>query len=175
MDDEWRQGSGSTSSAGGRGSNPTSASGPSVPYRGQCVAFPPEFFAPQQSGGRDSQGAREHSGSRGCSGSRGRGRLEHGSGTSNGVQAPTEVGQQRRGTRRPVESQSDSRGTSQSSGSKRHKTKHRLSKDDQISNEARMHYRRLVLAWFENHSMIHLEKRFLNDGERGLDEARREL
>ena len=38
-----------------------------------------------------------------------------------------------------------------------------------------MHCRRLVLAWFENHSMIHLEKRFLNDGERGLDEARREL
>ena len=31
------------------------------------------------------------------------------------------------------------------------------------------------MAWFENHSMIHLEKRFLNDGERGLDEARREL
>ena len=38
-----------------------------------------------------------------------------------------------------------------------------------------MHCRRLVLAWFENHSMIHLEKQFLNDGERGLDEARREL
>ena len=38
-----------------------------------------------------------------------------------------------------------------------------------------MHCRRLVLAWFENHSMIHLEKRFLNDGEGGLDEARREL
>ena len=38
-----------------------------------------------------------------------------------------------------------------------------------------MHSRRLVLAWFENHSIIHLKKRFLNDGERGLDEARREL
>ena len=38
-----------------------------------------------------------------------------------------------------------------------------------------MHCRRLVLAWFEKHSMIHLEKRFLNNGERGLDEARREL
>ena len=38
-----------------------------------------------------------------------------------------------------------------------------------------MHCRRLVLAWFKNHSMIHLEKQFLNDGERGLDEARREL
>ena len=38
-----------------------------------------------------------------------------------------------------------------------------------------MHCRRLVLAWFENHSMIHLEKRFLNNGEKGLDEARREL
>ena len=38
-----------------------------------------------------------------------------------------------------------------------------------------MNCRRLVLAWFENHSTIHLEKRFLNDGEQGLNEARREL
>ena len=88
MHDEWRQGSGSTSSAGGRESNPTSASGPSVPYRGQRVAFPLEFFAPQQSGGSNSQGAC------GRSGSRGRGGLEQGSGTSSGVQASTEVGQQ---------------------------------------------------------------------------------
>ena len=101
--------------------------------------------------------------------------MGHGSGTSSSVQAPIEVGQQCRGTRRLVELQSDSRGTSQSSGSKQHKTRHRLSKDDQINSEAQMHCRRLVLAWFENHNMIHLEKRFLNDGERGLDEARREL
>ena len=146
MHDEWRHGSGSTSSARGRGSNPTSANGPSVPYRGQCVAFRPEYFVPQESGGNDSQGAR------GCSGSRGRGGLKHGSCTSTGVEASTKVGQERRGTRRPTESQSDSRGTSQSSGSKRHKARHRL------SSEARMHCRRLVLAWFENHSMIHLEK-----------------
>ena len=170
MHDEWRHGSGSTSSAEGRGSNPTSGSGPSVPYRGQRVTFPLEYFVPQESGGNDySQGARGRSGSRGRSG------LGHGSGTSTGVQAPTEVGQERRGTRRLAESQSDSRGTSQSLGSKRHKARHRLSRDDQISSEARMHCRRLVLAWFENHSMIHLEKRFLNDGERGLDEVRREL
>ena len=116
--DEWRQGSGSTSSAGDRGSNPTSASGPSVPYRGQCVAFPPEFFVPQQSRSSHSQGARGRSGSRGRNGSRGRsgsrGRdgLEHGSGTSSGVQAPTEVGQEHQGTRHPVESQSNSPGTS---------------------------------------------------------------
>ena len=44
MHDEWRQGSGSNRSAGGRERNSTSASGPSVPYRGQCVAFPPEFL-----------------------------------------------------------------------------------------------------------------------------------
>ena len=91
-DVKWRQGSDSTSSAGGRGSYPTSASAPSVPYRGQRVAFPLEFFAPQQSRGSDSQGAYGRSGSRGCSGSRGRGGLGQGSGTSSGVQAPTEVG-----------------------------------------------------------------------------------
>ena len=112
MHDEWRHGSGSTSSAGGRRSNPTSASGPSVPYRGQRIAFPPKYFVPQESGGSNSQGARGHSESRGRSGSRGRGGLGHGSGTSTGEQAPTEVGQERRGTRRPAESQSDSRGTS---------------------------------------------------------------
>ena len=45
MHDEWRQGSNSTSSAGGRGSNPTtSASAPNVPYRGQHATFLPEFF-----------------------------------------------------------------------------------------------------------------------------------
>ena len=169
MHDEWRHGSGSTSSAGGRASNPTSASGPSIPYRGQRVAFPLEYFVPQQSGGSDSQGAH------GRSGSRGRDGLGHGSGTSSGVQAPIEVGQERRGTRRPAESQSNSRGTSQSLGSKQHKTRHRLSRDNQISSEARMHCRRLVPAWFENHSMIHLEKRFLNDGKRSLDEAKRKL
>ena len=38
-----------------------------------------------------------------------------------------------------------------------------------------MHCRRLVLAWFENHSMIHLEKRFLSDSERSLDLAKRKL
>ena len=89
MHDEWHHGSGSTISAGDRGSNPTSASGPSVPYRGQCVAFPPEYFVPQECGGSHSQGARGHSGSRG------RGGLRHGSSTSTGVQAPTEVGQER--------------------------------------------------------------------------------
>ena len=158
MHDKWRHGSGSISSAEGRGSNPTSASGPSVPYRGQRVVFPPEYFVPQESRGSDSQGARGRSGSRGHSGSRGRGGLGHGSGISSGIQAPTGVRQERRGTRRLAESQSDSQGTSQSSESKRHKTRHRLSRYDQISSEARMHCRRLVLAWFENHSMIHLEK-----------------
>ena len=38
-----------------------------------------------------------------------------------------------------------------------------------------MHCRRLILAWFEKHNMIHLEKRFLNNDERGLDVAKREL
>ena len=92
MHDKWRHGSGSTSSAGDRGSNPTSASGPSVPYRGQRVAFPSEYFVPQQARGSNSQGARGRTGSRDRSGSRGRGGVGHGSGTSNGVQAPIEVG-----------------------------------------------------------------------------------
>ena len=92
MHDEWHHGSGSTSSAEGRGSNPMTGSGPSVLYRGQHVAFPLEYFVPQEFEGSDSLGARGHSGSRGYSGSRGRGGLGHGSGTFTSVQAPTEVG-----------------------------------------------------------------------------------
>ena len=38
-----------------------------------------------------------------------------------------------------------------------------------------MHYRKLVLAWFEKHSIIHLEKQFLKDGKRDLDVAKKEL
>ena len=127
MHDEWQQGSGSTSNVGGRRSNPNNASAPSIPYRGQRATFPPEFFAPQQSGGSHSQGAH------GRSGSSGRGGLGQGSGTSSGVQELTEVGQlpppyladwtlqdpprppdtvERRGIRRPTESHSDSQGTS---------------------------------------------------------------
>ena len=122
--------------------------------------------------------------------------MGQGSGTSSGVQAPTQVGQlppphladwtlqdpprpsdniERQGTRRPAELQTDSRGTSQSLGAKRHKAMHKPSKDVQISSEAHMHCRRLVLAWFEKHSMIHLEKRFLNNGKRSLDVDKREL
>ena len=92
MYDEWSQGSGSTSSAGGRESNPTSASAPNVPYRGQRVVFPLKFFAPQQSKDSHSQRACGRSGSRGRTGSRGRGGLGQASGTSSGVQVPTEVG-----------------------------------------------------------------------------------
>ena len=85
MHDEWCQSNASTRNAEGRGSNPTSISAPSVPYRGQRVAFPPKFFAPQQSGDSHSQGACGRSGSRGYSGSRGRGGLGQGSSTSSGV------------------------------------------------------------------------------------------
>ena len=91
--DEWHQGSGSTSNAGGRESNPSSASVPSVRYRGQSAPFPPEFFAPQQSGGSQFLGARRSHPLRGSNRSRGRGGLGQGSGTSSGVQAPTQVGQ----------------------------------------------------------------------------------
>ena len=49
------------------------------------------------------------------------------------------------------------------------------SKEVQPSSDARMHCRRLVLRWFENHSMIYLKKQFLSDGERGLDLATNEL
>ena len=38
-----------------------------------------------------------------------------------------------------------------------------------------MHCKWLVLAWIEKHSMFHLEKKFLKDGERILDVAKIKL
>ena len=38
-----------------------------------------------------------------------------------------------------------------------------------------MHCRRLVLDWFEKHSMVYLEKQYLSDGVRGLDLVKNEL
>ena len=90
--DEWRQGSGSTSNTGGRGSNPNNASKASVRYRGQSAPFPPDLLALQQFGGSQSLRARGNNPLQGSNGSRGRGGLGQGSGISSSVQVPTQVG-----------------------------------------------------------------------------------
>ena len=38
-----------------------------------------------------------------------------------------------------------------------------------------MQCKRLVLEWFEKHSMVYLEKQYLSNGERGLDLVKNEL
>ena len=48
-------------------------------------------------------------------------------------------------------------------------------KEDQQSVEARNHYRRLILSWFDKHNMVHLGKQYLNDGHKGLELARGKL
>ena len=48
-------------------------------------------------------------------------------------------------------------------------------KEDQQIVEAQNHCRRLILSWFNKHSMVHLEKRCLSDGLKGLELERGEL
>ena len=63
---------------------------------------------------------------------------------------------------------------STASGSQSKRRKNR-SKRDKRSNEARNHCRTLVLEWFRNHSMVFLEKQYLNNGTKGLELVKNEL
>ena len=48
-------------------------------------------------------------------------------------------------------------------------------KEDQQSVEAQNHCRRLILSWFDKHNMVHLEKQYLSDGQKGLELVRGKL
>ena len=48
-------------------------------------------------------------------------------------------------------------------------------KDKQRTNEARDHCRRTVLYWFESHPWEYLESKYLNNGERGIDQVKEDL
>ena len=48
-------------------------------------------------------------------------------------------------------------------------------KDEQRTNEARDHCRRMVLMWFESHRWEYLESKYLNNGERGIDQVKEDL
>ena len=48
-------------------------------------------------------------------------------------------------------------------------------KDEQRTNEARDHCRWTVLMWFESHHWEYLESKYLNNGERGIDQVKEDL
>ena len=48
-------------------------------------------------------------------------------------------------------------------------------KDEQRTNEARDHCGRTVLYWFESHRWEYLESKYLNNGERGIDQVKEDL
>ena len=58
---------------------------------------------------------------------------------------------------------------------KKSKAKNMKLKEDQQSVEARNHCRRLILSWFDKHSMVHLEKQYFSDGLKSLELVRGKL
>ena len=48
-------------------------------------------------------------------------------------------------------------------------------KDEQRTNEARDHCKRTVLYWFESHRWEYVESKYLNNGERGIDQVKEDL
>ena len=48
-------------------------------------------------------------------------------------------------------------------------------KDEQRTNEAHDHCRRTVLYWFESHRWEYLESKYLNNGERDIDQVKEDL
>jgi Protein kinase domain len=82
---------------------------------------------------------------------------------------PSNVEDQR-GSKRPAESQGTDPGSG--SGSKK---KHRRVRSEQRSDEVKAASRALLLAWFEKHDMVYLERQYLNRGEPGLQQARQDL
>ena len=80
-----------------------------------------------------------------------------------------------RGTKRMQESQGKPlESTASGSVSKK---RHRVAKlkDEQRTNEARDHCGRTVLYWFESHCWEYLESKYLNNGERGIDQVKEDL
>jgi hypothetical protein len=80
---------------------------------------------------------------------------------------------ERRGLKRPAVSEGTEDGSA-ASGSQSRKKKNRGKCDPRI-DEARNHCRIVLLEWFRNNNMVYLEKKYLNDGTKGLELVMNEL
>ena len=80
-----------------------------------------------------------------------------------------------RGTKRIRESQSEPSKSIASGSVSKKRRRVAKPKDEQRTNEARDHYRRTVLYWFESHHWEYLERKYLNNGERSIDAVKEDL
>jgi hypothetical protein len=80
---------------------------------------------------------------------------------------------ERRGLKRAADPEGVE-GGSTASGSQSKKRKNRSKRDPRI-DEARKHCRTLLLEWFRNNNIVYLEKKYLNDGTKGLELVRSDL
>ena len=82
----------------------------------------------------------------------------------------------RRGTKRTQESRGEVlESTASGFVTKKHCMWTPKPKYEQRTSEARDHYRQIVLMWFESHHWEYLESKYLNNGERGIDVAKKDL
>ena len=79
------------------------------------------------------------------------------------------------GTKRIQESQGEPSESTASRSVSKKRRRVAKSKDEQSTNEARDHCRRIVLYWFESHRWEYLESKYLNNGERGIDQVKEDL
>ena len=96
-------------------------------------------------------------------------------GSQDSILPSTRDASDQRGTKCMQESRGEpSKSTASGSVSKK---RHRVakSKDEQRTNEARDHCRWTVLYWFESHRWEYLESKYLNNGERGIDQVKEDL
>ena len=199
MHHAWLQSRASGNTGEGTGSDPGSGSTAARNPRPDPFQFDEEFFAVGASGGHQTWGSRGTRGSRGNSGHRGRTGRGPSSGSSTGMNAPTrpenlppistprtsrphsparDVPQgsahdERRGLKRAADSGGMEEGST-ASGSQSKKRKHRGKKDHRL-DDARHHCRKLLMEWFSKHTMVYLEKKYLNDGMKGIELVKNDL
>ena len=80
-----------------------------------------------------------------------------------------------RGTKRILELQGEPSESTTSGSVSKKRRRVAKSKDELRTNEARDHCRRTVLNWFESHRWEYLESKYLNNGERGIDQVKEDL
>ena len=80
-----------------------------------------------------------------------------------------------RGTKRIHESQGEPSESTASGSVSKKRRRVAKPKDEQRTNEAHDHCRRTMLMWFESHCWKYLESKYLNNGERGIDQVKEDL
>ena len=80
-----------------------------------------------------------------------------------------------RGTKRIQESQGEPSESTSSGFVSKKRRQVAKPKDEQRTNEAHDHCRRMVLYWFESHRWEYLESKYLNNSERGIDQMKEDL